>query len=353
MVPITPFYAPSYFTEMLDTIRQAQAGDRLGLTTMNFDPIEPTIAEVMQQLTAAAERGVLVYMLVDAHAFMVDYREGSTGPLLKDGTLDSPQAAKEFRVKFQSLKTLAAAGGHYSVINLPRSRVTLPVAGRSHIKTFIHNGTYYIGGCNIGRTAQIDCMVRVVDQSTADWLWNLLVSAADSGSMRTALRDTDRQLQIDTQTDLFVDAGKGSQSLILQEALQLIDAAEEYVYMTCQFFPNSITASHLAQAHKRGVRVAVYYNGTAKQTKFFGMIQQAVLLGERMRHPKELFLKELPAHAERLHAKVIATDKGAMIGSHNYVTLGVRLGTAEVALLRRDRQFSKELTELLLPHLEG
>jgi hypothetical protein len=44
----------------------------------------------------------------------------------------------------------------------------------------------------------------------------------------------------------------------------------------------------------------------------------------------------------RLHAKLLATEQGAMIGSHNYVVQGVTLGTAEAAILRNDPQFSKQ-----------
>jgi phosphatidylserine/phosphatidylglycerophosphate/cardiolipin synthase-like enzyme len=353
MVTVAPLYHLAYFAEMLATIRQSKPGDRLGLTTMNFDPIGPTIADIMQALAAAASRGVVVYMLVDAHAFMVDYHEHSTGPLLKHGNIASLRAAKEFRIKYQCLDTLAQAGGHYQVINTPSANIRLAVAGRSHIKTFIYNDTFYVGGCNLGRSSQIDCMVRLTDHLTADWLWKLLVNTTATGRMRQTLHDTDQQLQIDPQTSLFIDAGKPNQSLILEQAIQLIDSAEEYIYMTCQYFPNSITASHLARAYNRGVKTEVYYNGADKQTKLFGMIQQAVMVGEKIRLPKELFSHELPATTERLHAKVIATDKGAIIGSHNYVTLGVRLGTAEIALVRRDRQFSEQLKATLQPYLDS
>jgi hypothetical protein len=49
----------------------------------------------------------------------------------------------------------------------------------------------------------------------------------------------------------------------------------------------------------------------------------------------------LPKTGPGLHAKLIATEKGAIIGSHNYVRTGVQLGTAEIALMRYDTVFAR------------
>ena len=48
----------------------------------------------------------------------------------------------------------------------------------------------------------------------------------------------------------------------------------------------------------------------------------------------------LSASAPKLHAKLLATDQGVMIGSHNYVKFGVSVGTAEITLKSSDPQLA-------------
>ena len=40
--------------------------------------------------------------------------------------------------------------------------------------------------------------------------------------------------------------------------MQLIDEARERVLITCQYFPNDVTAAHLQAAYERGVKVEIY-----------------------------------------------------------------------------------------------
>lgn len=350
MTPLQILCDSDYFADATRAVTATKAGNRIGLASMTFNPLEPLVSDLMQAVYAAVERGVLVYMLIDAHSFMVGANNTSNGPLLRGEALDASPYA-EYQAKYDALQQLANKGGHYRIINQPRSRFTIPVAGRSHIKTIIINDTVYLGGCNLGDTTQIDCMVKLTSSPLADQLYNLLVETAQSGSIRQTLHGTDQTISVDNRTQVFVDAGLPGQSLIMQQALQLIDEAREYIDITCQFFPNSTTALHLRKALKRGVQVRIHFNHPGHQTALWSKVQQLVLAGERLRLPKELFAYQLPATHNRIHLKVIATDQGAMIGSHNYVTLGVRLGTAEMAILRHDPVFSRQVMDTLRPHL--
>jgi hypothetical protein len=68
---------------------------------------------------------------------------------------------------------------------------------------------------------------------------------------------------------------------------------------------------------------------------------------ESLRVPKGFFTEMLPRGGDTLHAKLLITDTGTMIGSHNYVAAGVLLGTAEIALLSRDKDFAKQALKTL------
>ena len=47
---------------------------------------------------------------------------------------------------------------------------------------------------------------------------------------------------------VLIDAGVPGQSTIFENALELIDGAQEWLLLTCQFFPNSVTAAMTARA---------------------------------------------------------------------------------------------------------
>jgi phosphatidylserine/phosphatidylglycerophosphate/cardiolipin synthase-like enzyme len=135
--------------------------------------------------------------------------------------------------------------------------------------------------------------------------------------------------------------------LIFNEALRLIDSAQEWLVITCQFFPNSITAQHLKQAAARGVKLEVIFSHPKHHGVIGGLGQQFSILRERSRVPKELFENALSRKDLMLHAKLIACDQGLMLGSHNYVNAGVVLGTAEIAFKSSEAKLARQAVQAL------
>ncbi len=338
-----------YFDNLLSLISQTKRGDRIALMSMSFEPEEPHIAKLMDGLTAAAERGVHVHFLIDALSFSFDKHDLPTGPVVF-GKISAEAKRPYFRQKQQVLEKLRLKGGHYRIINRPSRRFVNPYAGRSHIKVAIINDTVFAGGCNLG-THQIDYMTRLNDASTATWMYEWVTQVAEYNSVRSALDDNDLTWVVDANTTIFVDAGKPKQSLIYEAALDFIDAAEKWLVMTCQFFPNTVTAAHLSAAVKRGVAVTLYYNHPRHHAPYMRPVHHAVIQTEKIRQARSLFIHQLPKDLRRLHAKVIASEQGAIIGSHNYVTHGVNFGTAEIALRRYDQNFSRDAVNALRRHL--
>src|SRR5215471_9707231 len=156
-------------------------------------------------------------------------------------------------------------------------------------------------------------------------------------STKRALQAQDRELVLNNRTKLLLDAGKPKQSIIFKDALQLIDDAQEWLVMTCQYFPAGITIEHLLQAHKRGVHVRLYYNVPIKLVSGLyydhparpglrTLVHHLLLARARRRLPAIFFAHELPKATPYMHAKLLASEKGAMIGSHNYIAAGVNFG---------------------------
>lgn len=336
----TFFTSEEYWAALLVQFAQAKAGDRIAMIVMGFDPTEPPVARVSQALLDALERGVRVSLVVDAYTFLLNPKAELPGPLWFQSDLRFITHA--FKPQLRIINAIRSnPNGQASVINKPGRPFPNPVAGRNHIKYTIINDRVFVGGCNMYHTSWLDLMVSWQDKVTADYLYDIIQDLHHVESTKILFGGQDQEVALDADTALYIDSGKRNQSLIFKKALELIDSAEKSLIITCQFFPNSITAKHLAAAHKRGVDVEIIYSHPAKQGHFGGLGQQVSILRERSKHPAELFQKMLPKSGPGLHAKLIATEKGAIIGSHNYVQAGVLLGTAEIALLRYDTQFAK------------
>lgn len=331
-----------YFRDLARAVSNTQAGDRVLVATMSFEPSEPLIDQLMQELCSAARRGVNTYLSIDAYSFLTSENRGQIGPLWPRKQL--PKNLREpFRSRMQALESLSAAGGYYAVTNIPKQPLSVIPAGRSHIKTAIVNDTAYVGGCNLRATEQLDVMVAWRDRKAADWLFETMRDVTLRQSTKTALHGVDRGLELDKSTTLLLDAGSKRQSLILDEAYKLIDNAQESVFLTCQYFPGDSTAQRLKVAHQRGVKVTIIYSHPSAHGHFEAPAHHAYGLKERLRLPNEFFAYRLPKGTPLLHAKVLVTDQGAMVGSHNYVVQGVNFGTAELALRSSSPDFARQL----------
>lgn len=340
------FYSKlEYIADMTKRARAAKPGDRIVMMTLVLDPVDPPIGRLFDSLCKAAERGVKVMFMVDAYNLLLTGRNG----IIKPGPLfyhrEIPAETLAGHPMLQALKRLEAAGGRGLITNRPGRRFTNPFAGRSHIKLGLVNDRIYVGGCNLMVSSEIDMMVGWNDPEAAAWLHDICDQIAVTGNTDDAFQDQDIVRPLDARTELLIDAGKPQQSIIYHKALQLIDEAKESVFITCQYFPNHVTARHLAAAHKRGAQVTIIYNHPDKDNWPFNLIHRAVVRLERRRNPGSFFVHELPAGTSFLHAKVLATESAGMVGSHNYVRAGVNWGTAEIALLRHDAEFGRHLRD--------
>ena len=319
-----------YFEELTKRIAATKAGDRIVLVTHKLDTNNPPMTRLMQALSNAAARGVETHFALDER----------TLPLLQRLPLNR-RSVERIKITKDVLDRFQASGGRYAVTNKTYRRFINQFAGRSHIKLAVINDEVYVGGCNLADVSLIDMMVRWHDPTAAQWLYDLMSDLILKQSTKQAFGTTDRELVIDERTKLLLDCGKPRQSIIYDHALSLIDTAQEWIVMTCQYFPSSRTARHLAAAYKRGVNVSLYFNHPSKHLPGHNILHHIVLAQERTHRPGALFDQQLHKDLPFLHAKLLATEAGAMIGSHNYVAAGVTFGTAELTLLRYDRKFSE------------
>lgn len=339
---------PDYFKTLTGLVRAAQKGERVIVATMDLHAKEPLIEDLLQALISAAQKQAHITLLVDAHNFLTT-GHGTPGPLFYKASLDAVRDT----LLMQRLEALQAAGGTYCVTNLPKRRLSNPVAGRSHIKAAIVGETLFVGGCNLERPEHIDIMVQWQNKAASNQLANWLTLIAESGQTREAFGDVDSQIELDKDTHLILDAGAPNQSLIYEEALQLIDEAQETLFITCQFFPGGQTAAHLAAAQARGVNVEILYSHPRAQGPAAPLHHLHQLTQHARRLPSNFFEGQLEKHLPKLHAKILASEACAMVGSHNFVEQGVQFGTAELALKSSDPAFSTSVRNFIKNEIQG
>lgn len=345
--PFTVFATREYYEQLTHDIMATKAGDRVALATMAFLPHSSIAKPLIEALAEAARRGVTTSLQVDSYIFMIGSQR-IPGPLFWSATPLSTgrSMAPLFRKKWNVVQLLRDAGVTVTITNPPHQRYTSPFAGRSHIKYSVVNNTVYLGGCNIGQE-HLDVMVRFESRQTADWIITLNNQRQIQPQTRQAWGDADFVRRVDHASSIIIDAGVKNQSAIYDEALAIIDRAKEWVVITCQYFPHSITGQHLKRAHERGVKIYPIFNHYSSHKVPHTLLQWSVTRRERQRLPTTFFDNELPPHSRYLHAKILATDQEVLVGSHNYVPAGVRFGTAEIALHTTNPHLSKACARLI------
>lgn len=346
-IRLTVLGTEHYFREATALLAGAKKHQTVSIITMGFDPTEPRVDAFLQALAQAGRRGANAVLAIDAHDFLVNRTTG-----LPNGSLGAQldiAAMRRGRRKTlaQRLLALREAGVDVTIINKPKTTIANPKAGRCHIKATCVGDDVFIGGCNLNGSDKIDLMVHAKSPALAAYTHGTIRDIAKAGHTQVALRFRDQELCLGDHTSLFIDSGAPEQSLIFAEACKLIDQAQEWIVMTCQYFPYGATARHLAAASARGVKVRLHYGHPTHHEPIQVLGHRLVIWQQKTRHPKELFDLQLNKDSPKLHAKLIATEQGAIIGSHNYVTAGIRMGTAEAAILRLDPDFALQAVKAL------
>lgn len=332
-----------YFTDLVKLLSRTKPGSRVLISTMSIIPSERRISQLLNALQEAAKRGVTVDLAIDAQSFMINPRT------MHHRLFYLPNHPTRWTYGIYTtlrklIIELEAAGVSIHITNIPKHSIAKPFAGRSHIKLALIDTTSYIGGCNLAGSRDTDFMARSKDTARANWLYGTLLPAYQNGRMNTALNYTDVIFKTSKDTRILLDAGCKDTSTIYTHALGMIDSAEEWIILTCQFFPQGAIAQHLHKAYNRGVDVQIIYNNPRRYSDFFGKTLHTFhKFWSQRRLPKEFFTNELPLTDPYLHAKILATEKGGMIGSHNYVSAGVHLGTTELAMITNNPHFGKKL----------
>ncbi|HEY8999650.1 MAG TPA: phospholipase D-like domain-containing protein [Candidatus Saccharimonadales bacterium] len=338
------FYTkPEYFAWLAERARKATRGDRLIAATMSFAPHEMPVRKFLDAANAAAKRGADVQLIVDAYNLIFAEEVRMPGPLWI-GREPNVKSLKPFREVVAEMERLRLSGGKYTMINRPAKRFSNFLGGRSHIKFALFNDEVLVGGCNLNHVSDLDVMIGFNDAKTAEALKSFAKDLSETPHVRNVLHDKGLKLAVDKSTTLFIDAGVPRQSAIYAQALEIIDGAKDWLVLSSTFLPHGRTMEKLLEARQRGVKVELLFSHPSHHPPIDAQLQYLVLLREKLRLPKEFLAGQLPKTMPKVHAKLVANETCAMLGSHNYVPTGTNFGTAEIALLRRGAAFARDVS---------
>lgn len=314
------------FPELISEIKKAQ--HRVYLQAMVVE-LGKNLYPLAQALQEAAQRGIHVELHIDWYSKFYTDEHPNWMPIFnkEKRAFLTTLADSDNRV----LHELEAAGTHITFTNKPKSLFgyLFQKTGRNHIKIFIVDDTAFIGGMNLQERTllQHDTCIRYTDHHIVELLVEQFFKINEQG----ALQDSTRQL--DTDSTLFIDAGKYNRSTIYDEAIRLINNAHHTIIFASQFLPHFGILKALTRAKERGLLVEVMnYLPTPLQSKTQLAIEQTLFHLKNRTHIPVYYYKK------KIHAKILIADDTVLFGSHNYSKFGVLFGTNELAIKTKNKE---------------
>ena len=342
--PSYEFHTGEDYFDALSSDIDAQQTGGVSISTLGFDPSDLRVLKVTEALRSAANRGLDTSLTVDNFSVLDKTKLGLLG--------------NAFDTRRDALGGLRRSGVKTGYSNYPSIGSFYPMipsgvySGRSHIKSAVVGDKLYLGGISLDATDRLDAMVAFKNPLLAMNVAFLNQMAAVS-SVKRVLANKDHVFSFDKEMDakLLVDAGVRGRSVIFNEALSIVDEAEEEVIYASEQFPNGKIGKHLLRAFERGVDVKIAVNHPNSHDRY-RFAHKAILDWAKRKYPAEFFANQLSEDAPTLHTKAIASESRAMVGSHNLNTIGVNLGTAELDVVSSDPDFIEGTRDLVLGQIK-
>ncbi len=330
-----------YFSEITNKISITKKNDFIALATMNLET-NNVCSDLIKAINKSAKNKANISIFYDSYNYIIN-KYSLPGPLFWHTKLPKKIRLNPWKNLKETVYNLQQNGANTTLTNIPKKRFSIPFSGRSHIKFCVINNNVYLGGCNLSSSDDIDIMLKFSDKKLTNSIKKFIQDVKLKNNVYEALNNKDIQLKINPKTELFIDSGVKNQSLIYEQAMSLIDSAEEYIFMTCQFFPNTTTIKKLKQAYERGVKIELLYNHPSKHPFPKNLLHYFVKFYYQLFLPKDLSSNELPKNNLYIHSKILLNEKTSMVGSHNYVNAGVAFGTAEICLKFNSNLYNDKL----------
>lgn len=329
-IPVSPYEVllpPDYLRDL--KYETDRAKNRVWTQAMYVADSDHATGSVGQMLINAAKRGLDTRFQADTYSFMVD---ASGFPLWTKDPMILREKNTLIERKGQMYKDLETNGVSVTYINPPKGikDILIPYQGRNHIKMTLIDDIAYLGGLNLYDTGfgAADFMVKITDKTIVD----ALAQQFEMVNEQKPEHDYEVTAQ-NGQLKLLVDRGQPGESIILDQATNLVNKAKFSVQLLTPFTPSGSFLKALHAADARGISVDVISCDPAilKRTEAVSDILNQINTARMKLSGKNIPIRYLTD--QKLHAKLLIIDRQiAILGSHNFAQEGVRQGTEEIAL---------------------
>ncbi len=303
------------------------------------------VDQIVPVLLSALQRGVKVELHIDWVAQF--YVHGVIKLLPRLSFKDRSYAEDIWEKNRQHVATLRNAGAEFIYTNqFNWWQQRLKIAGRNHQKIYaVDEKIVWFGGVNL-----LDASLRSLDVMLEFDEPVIVKAVLTAFAGIDQYRPTDDYVvELDDDAIFVVDAGRRNHSRIYDETLEMVSHAQREIMLISQFVPEGKLRNMLKKKAQDGVKVS-FLTSPLDDRKYRTLPYRPVYLQftAEMKNIAHFEYLHLPEH---VHAKVIVVDGSeVLVGSHNLVETGIKLGTQEVAYRTRKREvaewFYRWLSEL-------
>jgi cardiolipin synthase len=317
-----------FISDVREEVKTAEK--RLYLQAMEVEPGEIS-SHLLQTLEETSKRGLETRLHVDYYSLLVT--DGLFNYLPLFSRKKTKKRSKRLQKRTSYFDMLQNLGVTVTYTNPPSFlQKIIPIMGRNHIKIAVVDDVAYIGGINFHdeNFKSNDCMVKLTDPSLVDAIvavFRDIEKGRLKGDLWIGFKDA---------TKLFIDGGKVGKSIILDKVAELITLAQSSVKVITPIIPDTKLLSSLSKAKKRGLTIQVIVPSITKmQGVYFFLDLFNELLIFLQRKNLQLTVLNHPIHAKM----IVIDDSTVLLGSHNFTSRGVVLGTEEIAIQSSDTYF--------------
>lgn len=299
-----------------------KAKQRVWVQTMYIRP-GAVATEVFRTLKKAVSKGIDTKIHIDWYDLLTKGRYPDRQNQVKEQTLSDLQT-RGVLILFTNPPTL-----------LERM---LCYKGRNHMKITIVDDIAYVGGVNFADAdfSYLDFMVKISDK--------LIVSkiADQFMDIHSHQLSSDKQMHIDHETTLLIDAGKPGRSIILDNAVRLIKHAKRSIFHVSHLMPDGKFLQALHTMHGKSIKVEAVVPLKGRSPTIFALLHKINEIEMRIRN-RTIPILYCPS---MIHAKLtIIDEKIALLGSHNMSEKSVKMGTGEITIQSSNKILVKNLLD--------
>lgn len=313
-----------------------QAKQRFFAQAMEVKP-EKLSGKLFSSMIDAAKRGVDTRLNVDYYSYLIT--EGVFNYLPASKSLAEKRRLSK-QQKEDTFRLIREAGGTVTAINPPKDIIDhlFPIRKRNHMKIVVIDDTAWIGGINF-RDMYFhlhDFMVRIPDAEIANTLARIFLSVENQTLVKNS------RIKFRNGDELFIDSGNDTTSLIMDEAIQMLNAASKKILLATAFIPGGLFLKTLTKRWKEGIELSIVVPSIQIVGGVFKLINAY--------HKGHILLtsRSFPISYSNtnIHAKLlIIDDTTALFGSHNFSHEGVMLQTAELSMKTHEKHLLSQLID--------